>query len=103
MAVRYVCLGMVIPVKLMVVLGSGESHQKPVRPENSDNGSTLQHCPACVVGGHTAEMLALTGQLDTDRYQPRCYVIGATDTLGPSKAAASERTRSDAVNCNVDG
>lgn len=32
-AVRYVCLCMVIPVKLMVVLGSGESYQKRVRPE----------------------------------------------------------------------
>lgn len=42
-------------------------------------------------------MLALAGQLDKDRFQPRCYVVGATDALGPAKAAASEQTKADAV------
>ena len=41
-------------------------------------------------GGHTAEMLALASQLDRDKFRPRCYVIGDTDALGPSKAAAAE-------------
>ncbi|KAL3142912.1 hypothetical protein ABBQ38_003199 [Trebouxia sp. C0009 RCD-2024] len=60
---------MVTPTKLMVVLGSG---------------------------GHTAEMLALTRQLDKSRFQPRCYVVAATDALGPAKAAASEQVEDDA-------
>ena len=42
-------------------------------------------------GGHTAEMLALVNQLDKDIFQPRCYVVGDTDALGPSKAASAEQ------------
>lgn len=57
------------PINMMVVLGSG---------------------------GHTAEMLALTRQLDQGRFRPRCYVVAATDALGPIKAAASEQIQADA-------
>ena len=42
-------------------------------------------------------MIALAGQLDKERYQPRCYIVGATDALGPSKAATSEQTQTNAV------
>lgn len=41
-------------------------------------------------GGHTAEMLALVGQLDKDRYAPRTYVVASTDRMGPQKAKAAE-------------
>ena len=43
-------------------------------------------------GGHTAEMLALASKLDPALYTPRCYVVGQTDALGRSKAAAAEKT-----------
>lgn len=42
-------------------------------------------------GGHTAEMLALASKLDKTVYQPRCYVVGHTDSLGSVKAAAAEK------------
>lgn len=42
-------------------------------------------------------MIALAGQLDKEKYQPRCYIVGATDALGQFKAAASEQTQTDAV------
>lgn len=48
-------------------------------------------------GGHTAEMLALAGRLDKERYKPRCYVVGQTDSLGPAKASAAEESLSTHV------
>lgn len=42
-------------------------------------------------GGHTAEMLSLACKLDPTVYRPRCYVVGQTDALGRSKAAAAEQ------------
>ena len=44
-----------------------------------------------ITGGHTAEMLALASKLDKTVYQPRCYVVGHTDSLGSVKAAAAEK------------
>lgn len=48
-------------------------------------------------------MIALAGQLDKEGYQPRCYIVGATDALGPAKAAASEQTQTDAVDLHATG
>ncbi len=44
------------------------------------------------VGGHTAEMLALVSQMDTNYYQPRCYVVAATDAMSAQKAVAYEQS-----------
>ena len=44
-----------------------------------------------IAGGHTAEMLSLACKLDLTVYRPRCYVVGQTDALGRSKAAAAEQ------------
>lgn len=81
------------PINMMVVLGSGKSSFMGLR----DTMNTAQHRFACLLGGHTAEMLALTRQLDQGRFRPRCYVVAATDALGPIKAAASEQIQADAV------
>ncbi|PSC74694.1 UDP-N-acetylglucosamine transferase subunit ALG14-like protein [Micractinium conductrix] len=48
-------------------------------------------------GGHTAEMLALLGGFDLSIYTPRCYVVAATDAMGPRKAAAFEATAAAAA------
>ena len=37
-------------------------------------------------------MLTLLGHLDSQRYTPRSFVVAATDRMGPSKAAAFERS-----------
>ena len=42
-------------------------------------------------GGHTAEMLALVGQLDREKYSPRTYVVASTDRMGAQKAQAAEQ------------
>ena len=44
-------------------------------------------------GGHTAEMLALVGQLDRDMYSPRTYVVASTDKMGAQKALTAEQDR----------
>eukprot|EP00887_Chlorella_sp_A99_P008279 scaffold12.g8279.t1 len=41
-------------------------------------------------GGHTAEMIALLRGFNLSVYQPRCYVVAATDAMSGSKAAAFE-------------
>lgn len=52
-----------------------------------------QHKRTLVVlgsGGHTAEMMALLQGVDLDVYQPRCYVVAATDGMSSQKAASFE-------------
>lgn len=44
-------------------------------------------------GGHTAEMLALVGELDRSRYSPRTYVVASTDRMGAQKAMAAEQAQ----------
>ena len=42
-------------------------------------------------------MLALLGGFDLSIYTPRCYVVAATDAMGPRKAAAFEATAAAAA------
>mmetsp|Transcript_2281 Transcript_2281/g.5378 ORF Transcript_2281/g.5378 Transcript_2281/m.5378 type:complete len:228 (+) Transcript_2281:157-840(+) len=47
-------------------------------------------------GGHTAEMLTLVENLNLSGYQPRCYVVSATDTHSAKKAIDLEKKVSQA-------
>ena len=44
-----------------------------------------------LVGGHTAEMLALLRRMNPASYMPRQYVAAATDALGYTKARQTEQ------------
>ena len=97
-------------IKLMVVLGSGthpafsQSHRRPhptlLAPRIGLTGCELINA-FVTPGGHTAEMLALAGRLDKERYKPRCYVVGQTDSLGPAKAAAAEQSLSTHITVSL--
>lgn len=46
-------------------------------------------------GGHTAEMLHLTSNLDRKRYTPRIYVVAETDKMSMTKAIEVEAASDD--------
>ena len=46
------------------------------------------------LGGHTTEILRLTGALSL-KYSPRCYVVANTDNMSETKIASFESSRKD--------
>jgi beta-1,4-N-acetylglucosaminyltransferase len=85
-----------IPVKTMVVLGSGTHLAMRIRFRSStfrvmaQIWQSLETC-LCDAGGHTAELFRVMDDLDKIKFAPRVYVVALTDKLGAIKARQHEQ------------